>query len=236
MRKTLFAIFGSLMLTTVASATIIVDDFTTPVQNAQACAPPLGAPGVTTGPAAATNTLSGERSVNSQVTALLGTSAGCSTASAGPANNVLDIANAFGVFGKTTVTWDVAGSVDASEGGANTLLAIDIAVDGGISPNDTSTFTVTFCSDDACVNKYTRTWSITGQVNPPATYFFALSSFVASGAPSWASVTKGSLVVDSGNSSDLRIDNIALTTPEPSSMILLGSALAGFAMLRRRRS
>jgi len=235
MRKTLFAIFATLALTSIASATVIVDDFTTPTASVTACAPPLGAPGTSAGPSAATNTISGERSINAQVTALLGVAGGCSQVGTNSpsGNSVLDVANQFGVFGKSTVTWDVPGSVSAA---GETLLSIDIGIDGGITPNDTSTFTITFCSDDACTNSYTRQWSITGQVAPPANYQFALGSFTANGAPSWGTITKASFVVDSGNSSDLRIDNIVLTTPEPSSMILLGSALAGFAMLRRRRS
>lgn len=235
MRKFLFAISGSLLLTSVASATLLVDDFSTPTSTVQSCAPPAPSVAVTGGPNAATNTMSGERSTSAQVSSLItGVTAGCNEVKTTNivGNQVLTINNEFGVFGRSLVTWDVPGSVSAA---GETLLFIDIGVDGGIAPNDTSSFTIQFCSDDACTNNYTRTWSITGQVAPPQTFVFALSSFTATGAPNWGTISKGWFRVDSGNSSDLRIDNIILTTPEPSTMILLGSALAGFAMLRRRR-
>lgn len=238
MKNILLAFMASLFFAASASASIIVDDFSGPTSSGQTCAPPLGAPGTTLGSNAATNTISGERTINAQVSALLGVAAGCSTAMVNNASlGVLDISNAFGVFGKTTLTWDVPGSVSAASA---TALTIDIATDGSIAPNDTSTFTIAFCSDDACVNKYTRVWSITGQVSPSQNYSFLLSTFVATGTPTWGTITKASFTVDSGNSSDLRIDNIVLETPvrqvpEPPTLLLLGSVLAGLMMRRRAR-
>jgi hypothetical protein len=149
-----------------------------------------------------------------------------------PGNTFLTFNNDIGTGGTAAVSWNPNGVVDAS---AESVLLLDIGIDGGIAPNNTSTFTIEFCSDATCTSRYTRSWSLTGSIGAPTTtYGIALSSFIATGAPNWANLVRASLTITSGNASDIRIDNILLATPEPGTMILLGSALAGFALLRRR--
>ncbi|MBM3787247.1 MAG: PEP-CTERM sorting domain-containing protein [Acidobacteria bacterium] len=234
MAKTFAVVFLSAALTTLSPAAVIIDDFSTTTSSTAYCATPVGG-STSTGSLAGTNTFSGQRTLTSSVTALLGAGGGCNEVRVNTpnGNSVLTVNNDFGVFGRSTVQWSPIGAVDFS---TETHLLLDIGIDGGIAPNDTTTFTFRFCATAACTDAYTRSWSITGQVAPAQTYSFDFAGFTIAGTPSWASIAYADLVIDSGNSSDMRIDNIYADTPvpEPATLLLTACALIGAGLLRRR--
>lgn len=238
-KNLMFALL-SLSLSSVASATIIVDNFTTSAGTTQfvACG---GAGTTTSGSNTGTTTFGGaSRNVSSTVSSVLGVPSGCADARTNfPApNQFLTFNNDVGVLGRLVLSWNSANVIDAS---AETQFNIDIQVDGGIAPDDTTNFTMRFCADSTCAASLTRSWSIAGASSPISTYSFGLGTFTAAGGGSWNNLRFAELTVLSGNSADLQIDNIVLSgarvaiIPEPSTLALLGSALVAAFAVRRRQ-
>ncbi len=226
-----------------ASATTLVDNFSTVSGTAtfNAC----GSAGASdSGSNTGTTNIGGAnaRGVSVEVSSLLGASAGCAVVkTTDPSvNQVMTFNNEYGTFGKAQLFWNPTGTVDLS---AELFLAIDIASDGGIVPDDVSTFTMLFCSNAAtCTetggsNLYSLSFTTTGQVFPMQTFTRALSAATQVGSVSWGSIDSIRMIVQSGNATDLTIDNIRVdNVPEPSTFALLGSSLAAFAMWRRRKA
>lgn len=226
-----------------ASATTVIDTFDTVSGTGTftACGT-AGASG--SGSNTGTTNIGGanSRQVSVQISSLLGTANGCAEVrTTDPsASQTMVFNNGFGVFGTAQILWNPTGTVNLS---AEQFLAIDVASDGGIIPDDVSTFTMLFCSNAAtCTatggsNLYSLSFTTTGQVFPLQTFTRALSSATQVGSVSWSSIDSIRMVVQSGNATDLVIDNVRLdNVPEPSTFALLGSSLAAFAMWRRRKA
>lgn len=226
-----------------ASATTVIDDFSTVSGTSlfTACgAPGASASGSNTG---TTNIGGGNaRQIDVTIDAVLSASGGCTEVrTTNPTvNQTMTFNSGFATKATAQMLWNPTGTVDLSN---ELFLAIDIASDGGIVPDDVSTFTMLFCANSAtCTatggsNLYSLSFTTTGQVFPAQTFTRALSSATQVGSVSWSSIDSIRMVINSGNATDLTIDNIRLdNVPEPSTFALLGSSLAVFAMWRRRKA
>jgi len=144
------------------------------------------------------------------------------------ADTALDLGG--GTSGDILVTWTAAAPVDIS---SETLLSFLLFYNhgGGGTPGDDSTFTFYICDASNCMS---RTLTL-GANFGPTVLNWALDSFTGFGSVNLAAVTNVRLAMHLEDGADAVLDQISLTTPEPSTLALLGSALVGMALYRRRK-
>jgi hypothetical protein len=146
--------------------------------------------------------------------------------------------------GTAEVTWFVADPAGATAQFLNEtllrfLLSFDAANNG--SMDITWEFCVAGTGGAACASD-TQTYGPPAIPGPPPTTIVSwdLASFGGYGALLGA-IGGGSLLdtvkltIDADTNIDMAIDLVQFDTPEPSTFVLLGSALVGVALLRRRR-
>lgn len=224
-------------------ATTIIDDFSS-VSGTGTFSACGGAGTTASGSNTGTTNIGGgnARQIDVQINSLLNTGGGCSivTTTDPTSNHVMTFNSGFGVFGTASVLWNPTGTVNLAQ---EQFLRIDIASDGGVTPDDSSVFTMLFCSNAAtCTatggsNLFSLSFTTTGQIFPIQTFQYALSGATQLGSVNWNSIDAVRMVIQSGNATDLTIDSIRLEgVPEPSTFVLLGSSLAGFAFWRRRKA
>jgi len=220
MKKLLLVALMAALSVMVASATMI-DDFTSPTQLT--CNPATGlCPGPdSSSTSSATNTINGKRMIS-----IVG--AGVGESYANVSGGSLNMASPVAGTGAMTVMWDLL------PGGFNLTATGEFLFNFDYFGNDNGgQYTVTLFDG---VNSATSGPTAIAAAPPAAgPISIGLASF-----SNWAALDKTSLdkitFQFSGNTAtDISFDNFMFATPEPSTLVLLGSALVGLAFYRRRK-
>lgn len=220
MKKLLLASLMAAMSVMVASATVI-DDFTSPDQFT--CNPIAGlcaGPGSSSS-GAATNTINGNRAIT-----IVG--AGIGVANADVSGGSLNYATPVQGTGTLTVVWDL------TPGGFNLASTGEFLFNFNFFGNDNGgQYTVSI--SDGTNTATSGPTSIPAA--PPAAGLVSidLGSFAGWGAVNQSALTNIEFKFEGNTATDISFDNFMFATPEPSTLVLLGSALVGLAFYRRRK-
>jgi hypothetical protein len=241
MNKIFLGLAGVALSTSVASATLLIDDFTSLGGGNVA---QIGDPTACVGSGVNNTAQTGNANTMGNRTMTVGrsNSSGCVMLESNTigSGSFLQYSSSAAASGTASVVWTAANpALSTSQLLGTTLLSFLFAFDNA-SPVDVSwEFCVNGAGGLACASR-TVTYSSAFPAPPSVIVSWSLASFT-NYAGLLNAIALGSVLqtaelgLVAGQGADVALDLIRFESPEPSSFVLLGSALVGVALLRRRR-